>query len=226
MTNGTEMTISAEGERLIGRHLSQIEARLTDSGAPLAEREQILEDLDVQIREMIAEEAGHTEATAGVIRAVLDRLDPPEAYMTRSTEEARPHRHALTDDATITSLKQRAAIAVKPFALYWLLFNALTIVYLVIAGLCMERLADYAVELPKITQWSAHLHNLLIYNLFSGFVLSTAMFVPLFALGLALATDEKNFKRLCLTPRWTILALFAFMIIAIAYPAPWPSAHD
>lgn len=81
--------LDPESQRLIDEHLDAVEAALARGGMARGGRRRIVEDLELQIREMLGERSGANPA-AGDVRALLAELDPPEAYASAAEDQPRP----------------------------------------------------------------------------------------------------------------------------------------
>ncbi len=66
-------------ERLINEHLEAVDRALAAREVPLSERRSVTDDVEAQIRDMLAERAGGKPTTADV-EAVLAGLDAPDSY--------------------------------------------------------------------------------------------------------------------------------------------------
>jgi len=86
--NAKAEVFGPEVARRIDAHLGAVDRALTAAGMPLRERRDILDDLEGQIHEMLAAQAGATPTVADA-EAVLARLDPPDAYE-EAVAEGRP----------------------------------------------------------------------------------------------------------------------------------------
>jgi hypothetical protein len=85
------MDVSPAMQQSIDAHLDAVEQALARGGASRHERQRVTEDLELQIREMLAARAGERPTEADV-RAVLAELDPPEAYAAAGEESPGDHR--------------------------------------------------------------------------------------------------------------------------------------
>ncbi len=68
-----------DAERRINEHLEAVDRALATRGLPLSERRSVTDDVEAQIRDMLAERAGGAPTTLDV-EAVLSALDTPESY--------------------------------------------------------------------------------------------------------------------------------------------------
>jgi len=100
-------------ERRISEHLRAIDNALAAKGVPLAERHSVTGDVETQIREMLAEQAGASPTPADV-EAILQKLDPPESY----AEDAEASQaEAARSAAPPTELPQTSGKAIASLVL-------------------------------------------------------------------------------------------------------------
>jgi hypothetical protein len=71
--------LPADVQQRIDRHLDAIDTALQNSTTPRRERRNVTDEVEGQIRDMLAERAGVQPSVADV-EAILVELDPPEAY--------------------------------------------------------------------------------------------------------------------------------------------------
>jgi hypothetical protein len=80
------------GADLIDAYLIAVENALVSAGAPRADRMQVLQNLETQITEMLADHA--LPFTEDVVRAVLDKLEPPSHFAATYRNEQEASRPA------------------------------------------------------------------------------------------------------------------------------------
>lgn len=102
--------LALEARRLIDAHLDAIERVLAAAGRSRDERRQVAHDVESQILEMLAARAPGVAGSAGVaeVRAVLEEMDPPEAYGVDS--EGAAAMVVAVDSAVVTPRISRTAV--------------------------------------------------------------------------------------------------------------------
>jgi hypothetical protein len=76
----TENSSSAVGRAAIDAYLDSVELALIAAEAPRVDRVQVLQDLEAQIADMLAQQP--TPLTEESVRTVLDKLEPPSHFAT------------------------------------------------------------------------------------------------------------------------------------------------
>ena len=94
-------------QRCIDDHLDLIDEMLRGSGMSRSERQSILDDVQTQVLDMLAERA-EGEPTVEEVRAVIAELDPPESYATEG--EVGGERPAHTPRPATSSRFSKLAI--------------------------------------------------------------------------------------------------------------------
>ncbi len=74
----TENSSSAVGRAAIDAYLDSVELALIAADAPRIDRLQVLQDLEAQIADMLAQQP--TPLTEESVRSVLDKLEPPSHF--------------------------------------------------------------------------------------------------------------------------------------------------
>jgi hypothetical protein len=123
----TTPELAAELRNLIDARLDQIEHMLLRANVTYSERRHIVGDVESQIYEMLARRS--ESPTRDDVQAVLDSLDPPEAYVPeelrgKADESAAPSLPPKPRGPRISKLAVAAAILAGPIALFGLLVTA------------------------------------------------------------------------------------------------------
>src|SRR4051794_5843844 len=93
-------------QALIDDRLDAIERVLLEAGASRGERRGVVEEVEAQIHELLGRRGG--EPTRADVAAVLDSLDPPEAY---APEGPRPRRTGFGRRAPAWRVAQPSLLA-------------------------------------------------------------------------------------------------------------------
>lgn len=102
-------------QKRLDAHLDKIEKVLTRDGATREERRAITDELETQIRDMLAAEVNGGELKLSHLEAVLKKLDPPEAYR----KPAPSYGHPLIDKAAERVWPMNAGWALGFCAVGW-----------------------------------------------------------------------------------------------------------
>ncbi len=217
-----EFNINNEAQQCIDEHLDAIDDALRSNGISRSERQHVLDDVQTQILEMLADRCEGAPNEQDVV-AVLAELDPPESYaeetgMSAPSDESRPSpRPVVTgsaDGAPSPNWYRRAALImaisgiVVPALMAW------------ISDLCGRKFGDEAIVIGLVMEFAA------MFIFASTYITSldraalacvVASFLsPAFGnlMGVPLTMRQEQGRILCLWPNGAIFfALFTASVV-------------